>query len=1287
MNVTASPSVQFLQSESLFPAVIPPLLKADVNGHNTKAFYCAPPVCSFDCCASLPLRKNPFQRKFLNTARFPSPPSQSRYPSSVISLDSSSLMPESPMVFPSRQLEVSLIRRELSLQQEIQNYRIEETENEKRHQLQEQRKEELEVRERLLASFRQIEEERAKRLEEQQDRLLQKERDFEDYKAQKAKEVEAARERRIAVEEKRRELLFQQELEKIKVESESRSAAKQACEKVQLEYLRKHLSQFQEEVQEQFQKELQMHEQQCRESLLQQAGEWEKQLVTLDIERQNFMANLQLQREKDADKVSSSERQVIEAKDEIARVKKAMAGMQKALLSRSGENEIDAESSGNGFLRSSMAMEHRRSIQQLQEIFEEDKRRSRRQFTEEVERLKTEMERRMDELRDQHRVQMRYKEEELLSTQRQLGEAQRCLEEERAKLAMRLHTGDEYFVQEEARLKEEVRTFRIKHQELEESHCKDQRRIHDQEMHIDQQAKTIQALQCEIHRRWQKRNEEMNTLREENRQLRQALQFEKSDREDEANSLRSQLQAAKEQKVILKAKEELENMLQSVTAAKESQEKLWEKEKEQLRKKIRKSEEDLQSAKQREAALEGKVAAMKQREIQTERERSAEWVNIRKEKEESKKSLESLKLQLRETLARLQRAEEDLRAEREQQEQWRTTTAASKNQEILRLAGELEKRKREISNLQDAKANLKISQETERHRFSRLLREKEGELSMRQGEVAELHHLVAQQQRSVEDLQRRLDSTIATYQQKLQEREETMNSLQTRVTEITEEQIRGEGKLGRMEEQRLLASQDASAQQQLLDQKDFRIARIEDETQAWKRETNAQKSTIEELRARLEHANETIHTLSLISSHSNAAMPRKTMSNVDGSSSTPKEGGASVLAQSAGTPPTPPPFHPSSSYIPSANSIDGQSPCPYTSYYSPAAQAASHTVPPVSISSVSSPFQPHALGTLTSVGGITSSAGLSSPHDETTAIQHQSPIPPSWAPPHSLLPPTTSSCAAAPSTSQIPSSHSSNLSGRPHLPHSPGNAAPLLNGEPEKVHHSPQLSPAYSPCDPQVPPSLFPASVSIPPSSAQATGVKATNTLSSMQESEGGGPPGVPSSLLTPPPASFPLPTATSLSPSVQVPSPFPSSAATSILNREAATAITLTVPAPVLPPFSSPGFPQKNDQPVHSLNPIPPQYRSTASMAGNGVLPVSVPIEGVAALSPPSISLSNNTTVVPSSSLFSSEVEGLSVIPSPPSVVISSAPSPVSLMQPPPVQALGNPTNIEKKKRHRHYH
>lgn len=1265
----------------------------------------------------------------MSTALCTSAYPQSPYPTFVFSSGSHLVTPESAMMYPSRQLEVSLVRRELQLNQEIENLRIEEKANERRQELEQQHREEWLARERLITSAREIEKERAKRLEEQQDRLMQKERALEDYKAQMAKEVEAAKERRVAAQEKREELLFQHELQRIKVECEEKIAAKNACEKNHYELVEKQISQLQKEVHTQFQKELQKHEQESREALQRQAQKWEKRFANLEIEREDSLALLQLQREKDADELVNSQRQVLEANEEISRLKSEVEAIQKALLNGRGDEEDNPESTGRSSSGSSMALQHRRSVQQLQEIFEEDKRRSRRQFIEEVERLKAEMNRRMDELRDHHRIQIRCKEEELISTQRRLEDAQNSLAEERAKTAVNNHSGNEYFIQEEARLKEELRTFRIKNQELEENNSKSLRRQHEQEVQIGQQAKTIQTLQQEIHHQWKKHSEELNNLRDENRQLRHALQTEKNERATESMSLRSQLHSAQQQQALMKTAAEMEETLQSLSSAKENYEKHWEDEKEQLEKKIRASEEELQCVKQRESTLERQLEAAKQQENQIERQRLAALDSARREKEKTTKSVEILESQLRETTARLQRAEQELRVERQEQERWKSTVLEPKVRELERLQRELEEHQREISDLRNTKMTLSISQEAEKQRSLRLLTEMEGGVSMRQREVEELQLQVAQRQRKIEDLERRLESATATYQQVVCEKEESISSLQTRLMEITEERVRIERELRRLEEHQLLAKQSAAAQKELLEKKNSYIARLEDEARQQKRESNAQKSTLEELRARLEQANETIRTLSCGSSHSHRTAKAKAVSSAEENHSSKSESKASVLLQPEGSSHPVPPFLPIpslSSTIPGASTSDKESSLS-CAQHSSQRQSMPHSPPSLSVPFSPSPLVSHCSGSLTAPGSVLSLAPLSpgQGNSEPVTIQGQITSLPLSSPhpsnlmeaglqvPLSAVVPLAETTTSAPippfeavnsvspsviapsSLSLVPNCTSqpflSNLpipSSRLEFPHF---AVTPTHGFTESENFHPPLSLSGNSLlpAPEVLQQLSTPSVSLRPPSSRVPDNTPGSIYHCSQEGGKESPSSLASSVpISPPPSatfsSSPPPNSLSVSP--QVPQHINS---LGVVDTNVVVVpgrgISLSAANSNMSVSSAFEPSSRNDQLLHSANTTSLQHGTMTSASGKPNIS-SVTLGVVPVPSPPTNFSLKTSAVTPSSPTPSSSFPGPPVVVAPPSFSISSISSSVPAAQPSQTQALGTPYNTMIKTKHHHH-
>lgn len=1302
MEISTSFSAQRHQSESLFSLAMPPLLKSDLSDHSARAF-CYPSSVSTFGRGVYPLLRSP--------TFFTSTPSIGATPSSF---GSEFLVP-----YPSRSQEVSLARRELRLRQEMDHYRVEEIENEKRLQREQERKEEREARERLIASARQIEEDRAKRLDEQQERLLQKERAFEDYKAQKAREVEAAKERRVAAEEKRRELLFQQELERIKVENERR-VAEQENEKTQLQILAKQMSELEEELQEKFQKELEEKEQHSREALQQQAQEWEKRLLSLEVHRQTALANLQLQREQDRDQLVHSEREINEAKEEVRQLKNELQMMRKDLVSVCGQGEGDADGNGGGRVWGpSLASQHQRSIHQLQEVFEEDKRRSRRQFSEEVERLKVEMERRMDDLRDQHRTQLRCKEEDLASTQRQLGESQRCLEEEKAKLAMRLHTGDAYFVQEEARLKEEVRTFRFKNQELEESLSKAQRRQNDQERQVDQQSKTIKTLQEEIQHRWKKRVEEMDALREENNRLCYALQTEKKDRQAEKESLQTRLLTAEEHQERLRAMEDLEEKFHGVSTAKESQEKRWEREREELQKKLRIAAEELESCKQREAMLEREATTLKHRSTQSEHQRMGDLECSRRELDDKTMKLEQAESQLRETTTRLDRAKKELQAERIEREQQRATSAQLKNGETQQLLTELDERKREIATLRESNTNLSISQEAESQRYMRVVREKEGEISIRQREVEDLQRRIAVQQRSMDELQRQLNHATSTHQRSLHEKEESLNALQLRLTELAEEKMQTERELRRAEEERQFAHVDANTQQLLLKEKDDHISRLETEGRQMKQQIQTQRSTVEELRGRLVQAKDTIHSLSFGTSQNYRATPvapsthfqeqQRIAISANGSDAQerPKELLPSTPSLVLSLP------HPLQS-----SQRTSPSPCYPNGSSSPAAGGAKGSSPNIPSGSAPSYVSGNVSSTGGGVGGSLPCPALSPlANREESTFQDHPPTPSTWVPPMTdltkstaLVPPLVGSISSlthpdlhssSPATAPVPSflvstvltspprrpmirphsARSTSSSGRGHSSHPPASNANPTIAESEKAPpgSSSLVTPSSKP-NWIIPPPPPPAPVFLSPQTAESPPSSSMAFLS-----EGGKePPSVviPSSLIT-----SASPPSERVGPSLheQVENPIPNHGVTPDKGG-------IVVPSPVVPssPFS--GFVTKGDQILQSGYSLSSQPLQEIPPTGNSSAASSTFIGAIAP--PPPLSLPTNVLptdgpVIPSvSSLLAAPFSGgPPVVPPPPPVVVPSFVNSVPVPQPSSISPGSLPLKEEKKKHHHHRH
>lgn len=1320
MEISTSFSAARHQSESLFSLAIPPLLKADLNDHSARAFCYPSSATPFDCCLSPPLLRNGLHQGVIDRSSFSSPLRSSAFLTSTPAVGgtTSSFVKDFSVAYPSRAQEASLVRRELRLRQEMDHYRVEELVNEKRYQLEQERKEEREARERLIASARQVEEDRAKRLDEQQERLLQKEREFEDYKAQKAREVEAARERREAAEEKRREVLFQLELERIKGENERR-VAEEEKEKTQLHILTQQVSELEEGLREKFQKELEEKDRQSRDALQQQALEWEKRLCSSEVQRETALANLQLQREQDRDQLVHSEREISAAKEEVRELRNEIQRMRKNLASvRDQGEEGDPDGNGGGVWGPSLASQHRRSIQQLQEVFEEDKRRSRRQFTEEVERLKVEMDRRVDELRDQHRAQLRGKEEELGSTQRQLGECQRCLDEEKAKLTMRLHTGDAYFVQEEARLKEEVRTCRFKNQELEERLSKAQRRQQDYERQVDQQSQTIKTLQEEIQQRWKKGVEEMDALREENHRLGHALQTEKEDRQAEKESLQSRLLTGEAYHERLRSLDDLEEKLRSVSTAKEGQEKRWEREREEFQKKLRNTAEALESCKQREVELEREVTGWKHRNMQSERHQTADLERSKREIDEKTMKIEQVESQLRESTMRLDRAKKELQAERDERERQRTTTAQLQSGEKQQLLSELEERKREIDTLRESNTNLTISQEAESHRLMRVVREKEGEVSIRQQEVEDLQREKALQQRRLEDLQRQQQHTTAQLQRSLQEKEESMQSLQRRLAELTEEKVQMERAQRRAEEERQFANVGASTQQQLLKEKDDLVARLETEGRRLKEEFHAQQCTVDELRTRLVNANDTIHRLSIgTTPNHNAtpavAPPSTTFQEHKSTAILPISGNAAQELPSS-TPPL-------VSTLPRPLTVsEGRSP---STYYpnggsSTVAGEGKLSSPNLPWSSTPSSASWNAPSTGGGGGSFPYPAVSSLVNGEGNAFQdHPTPTPSTWVPPIMDLPKstplvsassvvvgggggggTTSSLttpghrSASPVAAPVPSflvptalaspscpprtrptsSRSTGSSGRAHASLPPTSTTHATVAESEKAPPDASLLTPSSRPTLIIPPPPVPVFLSSP-----AGGNPPGSNRISIQEERKEGPPLPPSVSLGPPVSVSP--------PSERVGSPLHGPVESPRIPHYSGTPgmRDIIVPSPVpAPPSPFSGFVTKADQTVQSgyslssqsLQETPPPVHSSA---------VSPTFMGAIAAPPPPLPLSTNVMPSfssPSAAPFSG---GPPVVPPPPPIAVPSFVASVPVAHPSSVPPGSLPLKEEKKKHH----
>eukprot|EP00796_Vickermania_ingenoplastis_P010149 gene10149-7106_t len=1107
------------------------------------------------------------------------------YPISGAPLDVAAASP-----YPSRHLEAALVRRELAVQNEYDHFRMEEVERDRRAEMEQQRREEAEERRRLIESARKIEEERARRMQEQQDNLLKKERELEEWKLQRAKEADALRQKRMEAEERRQEILFQRELERIKQESESRAASKGASEA-----LEKSLRESQEAMLKRFQEEVKSREEEYESDARRRETEWAQRLEKLEIQRTTEMANLTLQLQQDAERAANFERKAVDAREEISRLTSEVESLKK-LLSTRGPSQEDAAQS--------IVTQHKQAVAKMQESFEDDKRRSRRQYLEEVERLKSEYERRVEELRDHQRVQLRCKEEEVESLQRQLHDAQRCLEEERSKAAMVRNTGDSYFTQEEARLKEEVRTLRLKNQELEEQRIRVERRQRDNDTRIDKQGSTIQALQEELQQCLRKKAEELEELRGENHQLRTSLKLEKESMTEELESLRLQLKNA-EERAYSKTTHELEGTIQTLTESREELRRQLEAQKEQQERKIRTLEEELHTARGRREELEREVLAIKDRHSQVERQLSTRLEEVRKESEEKARAAERLEAQLREMTMRFQRTESDLRAERDQHNTALSTASATKDREIQRLGTELNECKRELADLRESKMTLEMSQESETSRAQRQLREKEAELAARQREVEELLSQHAQSRASNDDLQRRIEALSLTHQRALRQKEDELAELQRRLAQAGVEKLRLERDLRTAEEQRVYASNGVSSQQMVLKDREETIARLEADIRDLRNALDAQRHTENDLRDRLSRAT-----------------AQQMMSSPITMSGSPPSSTITVGPSSSGLPASAPISSPAPANAAAASPLPPQPPAKQPPSLTPAALAPALPSPS---SMTLSPRGTLGTGVAQPMPAYPPSPSASvnaprtlSPHHVAPLSAAPSPVGAAPAPP----PPTTSSPPAPymrPSTPQP--------TGVPVPPAPPSGPAP----QPAVVAPRPTGVPVPSVSVPQ-PVRPAPVNLSVAPSAPSVSSPSFTPAVPVPQPQPSAVTPS-PSAPPVPVLAKAPAPTYQPKTPSLGYTSPVPIPAPTGrpaySTGSTDTSSLTIPVPSPGSPGVQVPK-PAPAPAPASSVSvPVPAGYLSTSPTATiPGPAAVTPRVTSPAGVPPPSVALIPPTPV-----------------------------------------------------------
>lgn len=729
-----------------------------------------------------------------------------------------------------RREEASLCRREIELRAEFQRLCAEEKTRARCDEERRRHEEDAEERRRLLAMAQEVEEARARRLEEQQSRLLEKEKELESWKLERAKEASEAHSRRVEEDDRRRELQYQRELQRLKEQAEVRVEATRHDSVILQETLRE----SQRALFDKLQQELAAKEDAHQKAAERREEEWTRRVEAMEVARATELAHVHHQLSQDQERAVRSERQLTEARDQLSALIREIESLKMARSS-------GAESAA------SAAEVHRTAISRLQQMYDDDKRETQRAFLVERDRMKHEQDRRLEELKDHHASQLRAKMEEIDSLERRLAQATRDVQEEKARatLANPL-SNDPYGLQEITRTKDELRSAKLTIQELEEQRKRLERRLNESEERADAQASTLQILQADTIQRRKQEDDEMEHLRQENMQVKRSLSEAHDRHEAELAKARKQIKEA-EAAALNQVARDADATHRKINERLDDERRQWDAERSELRARLRASEEsqsavrlDLETAQRELATLRADVASRSQ-----ELENRANQMRGLQNEVESRVHTE---MELKDARARLQRLQEDLVLEREQRQRQHEAALEVKERELQQMRSHGLEATKMINDLREEVSNSKYGLDEGHQRLKRELGEREQQIAQLRRELEGSHQAEAQWKVSYEDVVAQKERGAESFQKMLQQREEDMRVLNARLDKEMEEKYRLQQILRAEQAKDITTANRDSEVQRILREHGEAADRLNQEVTALRHQLQVQKQIEEELR-------------------------------------------------------------------------------------------------------------------------------------------------------------------------------------------------------------------------------------------------------------------------------------------------------------------------------------------------------------------------------------------------------------------------------------------------------